>query len=199
MKLLLKLKLLSNQKDKRVATIVSKFTLIFIISSIVNASLIVVSNAHPHLTTESKVSVNGIGPILIGMTVEEAEAAAGVRILPIHPEIEFCPYYETEEPKGIIFVAASKDQKITRIEIENKQISTISNVGIGDTTKHVKSTYLGQITEGTGFYGGKYLLYKPRDLPYQKYRLLFEVYENHVTSYRIATTNHIGTAVEICS
>ena len=174
--------------------------LVFTIFSLTAFSLgTATSNAHPHLTTESKVAVNGIGPILIGMTIEEAEAAAGIEIFPIHPEIEFCPYYETDEPKGIIFVASSKDKTITRIEIENKQISTISSVKIGDTEKHVKSTYLGQITEGIGFYGGKYLLYKPKDLAYQKYRLLFEIYENHVTSYRIAITDHIGTAVEICS
>ena len=163
------------------------------------------SNAHPHLTTESKVAVNGIGPILIGMTVEEAEAAAGVKIVPNLSEDEYhqdyCGYYNFKNNlQGINFVVTFDDMKIQRIEIRNKQISTISGIRVGDSEKQIRSTYPGQIIQGEGFYGTKYLIYEPREAAYQNYRLLFEMMSNNkVYSYRIATVDWIGDLVEGCS
>lgn len=165
---------------------------------------IATSNAHPHLTTKSKVAVNSIGSILIGMTVEEAEAVAGVKIVPVQPKEELyqdhCGYYNFKNNlQGIDFIVTLDDMKIQRIEITNKQISTLSGIKVGDSEEQIRSTYPGQIIQAEGFYGTKYLIYEPREAEYQSYRLLFEMMSNNkISSYRIAAADWIGDLVEGC-
>ena len=64
------------------------------------------SQYHPHLSVDSKVGVNNIGAIRIGMTKEEAEAVSGVKLFqPIEKEptvlTEYCYWIYPEGLQGV--------------------------------------------------------------------------------------------------
>ena len=197
----------SNRKDLTFSTrlFILVFTLLF--HSIFSSTS--TSNAHPHLTTSSKVSVNGIGPILIGMTVEEAEAAAGVELLPFKSDEKYlrehCRYYYPNINRNLIYLMVYNN-KITRIDIPNKNlnnnnnpITTISGAKIGNTIEEIKSIYPQQIKIEPGFYGGKYLIYEPHDSAYKNYLLLFQTYEGVVHDFRAGYVHDVKYLVEGCS
>lgn len=198
----MKQKILSALKDKYIAIVVNKFTLILAVSFLTNTSSIASSNAHPHLTTSSKVAVNGIGPILVGMTVEEAEVAAGVKILPLYPEdrylVDHCRYFYPDiRVEGISFMV--QNGKIARVDVNNDRFSTISGVKIGDSIEEIKSLYPGQIKVEPGFYGGNYLIYESQDPAYKDYLLLFQTYEGVVHEYRVGYVDEVKLLVEGCA
>ena len=183
-----------------------RFLLLFtlIITSIFSVK-IPTSNAHPHLTTESKVAVNGIGPILIGMTIEEAEAAAGIKLQIDaddyeEEEIQRCAYYYPEEEsiKRIGFMVSNGI--IKRVDINNSiKNTTISGAKVGNTIEEIKSLYPWQIRVEPGHYGGKYLIYEPQDPAYKDYLLLFQTYEGVVHEYRVGYVHEVKYLVEGCS
>lgn len=176
-------------------------------SSILLMSLIVVLclgnlvNAQAKLTDRSQVFINGIGPIRVGMTVNQAAQAAGTKLVQIESggEEGGCFYFQPQrEPKGIGFMVI--DRRIARIDIwENKRITTAKGAKIGDTETRIKSLYPGQIqvTPHTYVEKGHYLTFVPKDNADKIYRLLFETDGTRVTQYRSGKVAEVE-AVEGC-
>lgn len=163
-------------------------------SSILVMSLIIVlclSNlvtAQAKLSEQSKVFINGIGPIKVGMTVNQASQAAGTKLVQIQSggEEGGCLYFKPQsEPKGVSFMVT--DNKIARVDIqENQRITTGKGAKIGDTETRIKSLYPGQIQVTPHEYvqKGHYLTFVPKDNVDKNYRLLFETDGTRVTRYR---------------
>ena len=165
-----------------------KFITVFIATIAIFFIAIISVNAQVRLTDESKVSINGIGPIRVGMTVKEASQASGVRLIqvPSGGEEYSCLIFKPQnEPKGISFMVT--ENRIARLAIwENKRISTIKGARIGDTEARIKSLYPSQIrvTQHEYVQRGHYLTFVPKDSADKNYRIVFETDGNRVTNFR---------------
>ncbi|MEO0541201.1 MAG: hypothetical protein AAFZ80_10100 [Cyanobacteria bacterium P01_A01_bin.105] len=159
-----------------------------------------------HPLEQSTVSVAGLGPIQLGMTVPEASAASGVEFA-IAPgdQDQACQYHlpatdVTEAPPdgsvgslqdpgnsleglGLMVI----EDRIIRIDIwPGSPISTVSGVQIGSTEAEIKALYPGQIEEFPHAYtDGKYLTYTSNEDGRNLYRIVFETSASgEVTQYR---------------
>ncbi|MBD2013804.1 hypothetical protein H6F96_07405 [Microcoleus sp. FACHB-53] len=136
------------------------------------------------LTAQSKLSINSIGPIRVGMSVAQAEAAAGVKLT--RPDNRECSYIR---PQGsnYDFLMMVTNNRIARIDVRGKsRITTISGTRIGDTESKIKSLYPGQITVTPHNYQpkGHYLIFTPKDRNEANYRIIFETDGTRVTNFR---------------
>ncbi len=89
------------------------------------------------------------GPLKIGMTVEQASAALGVKLLsgedPSKPgfsqaDHEAC-HFVTPEAKDIGLAFMVQNGVITRIDVSNKNIKTLNGLSIGSTAVDIKKRY----------------------------------------------------------
>ena len=98
------------------------------------------------LTTQSRLSINGLGSVKINMTVAEASGVAGTPIVPFKPNPNpVCSYYKPANGlEGVTFMVSSG--RIATVEIETNKIVTDYGAKIGDSESLVKSRYpAGQI------------------------------------------------------
>lgn len=157
-------------------------------------------NATP-LTPTSSLVINGIGPIRVGMTLQEAANATGY---PISTQglydSEDCDYYEAiGSPDGVSFMVSNG--RIVRVDIDTKTITTSSGAGIGSSTEAIKALYPGKIKSSNHEYitGGHYLRFVPTDAADQEYRIVFETdASGKVTRFRSGFKDPVGY-VEGCS
>lgn len=174
--------------------------LTFVMSTIAIFALTLLSaSAQPQLSERSKLAINGIGPIRVGMTIAQAETSAGVRLGQTQSPTAGCYYVSPKPgPSGVGFMVIgnrantrinrNKD-RIARVDIfKGSRISTLKGAKIGDTEARIKSLYPGRIKvkahEYTGSSGGHYLTYMPQDSKDRNYRLVFETYQGRVTQFR---------------
>ena len=136
------------------------------------------------LTQQSKLAINGIGPVRVGMSVTQAEAAAGIRLT--RPDSKECSYVR---PQGsnydLLFMVTNN--RISRIDVRgNSRITTVQGAGIGDSESKIKSLYPGQISVTPHKYqpNSHYLTFTPNDRSDANYRIVFETDGNRVTSFR---------------
>lgn len=157
--------------------------------------------AQAQLTEQSKVMLNGIGQIRVGMTVAEAERAAQVQLVEKGGRAGMGGCYHLwakTGPQNLAFMVISnrtdnrlernKDH-IARVDVyEGSRITTLSGARIGDTEARIKSLYPGQIKvtahKYTGDRGGHYLTFIPKDAADRNYRLIFETLNGRVTQFR---------------
>ena len=162
--------------------------LTFLIGAVVIVSTWATSaSGQAQLTERSKLAINGIGPIRVGMTVDEASQAAGVRLVKSYapPNEEFCSYFKLQgQPQGINFMVTKS--RIVRVDISNQQITTIKGIKVGDTEEQIIKAYPRQIRIIKNPLGGRgnNLIFVPQDKGDSQYRLIFETKNNRVTSFR---------------
>lgn len=164
----------------------------------------------PKLTERSKLVINGIQPIRIGMTVIEATKAVG---LPARTEGDLasqgCFYYKFQggvpglsmmvvgDPSG-----NGEAARIVRVDIDkSSKITTRSGAGIGSTEDQIKALYPGQIEVTPHPYvkDGHYLTFVPKSAADSKYRIIFETDQRgKVTEFRAGQIPEV-TAIEGCA
>ncbi|NEP46178.1 MAG: hypothetical protein F6K35_46085 [Okeania sp. SIO2H7] len=153
------------------------------------------------ITPTSALVINGIGPIRVGMTLQEAANATGFPLATrgVYGS-DACDYYEAlGSPSGISFMVSY--DRIVRVDIDTNTIKTPSGAGIGSSADEIKALYPGKIQESGHQYvpGGQYLRFVPTDAEDQTYRILFETDEDgNVTRFRSGFTEEVGY-VEGCS
>lgn len=174
--------------------------LTLLISTVVVFALTLLStNARPQLSEHSLVTIDGIGPVRVGMTIAQAEASARVRLVEKGGRAGMggCYYVQPQpEIKGLGFMVIS-DRSDERIERNNdarvdvfkgSRLTTVSGARIGDTEARIKSLYPGKIKVTlhayTGDGGRHYLTFVPQDSLDRNYRLVFETYRDRVTQFR---------------
>ena len=149
-------------------------------------------SAQAKLTERAKLAINGIGPIRVGMTIDEASKAGGIRLIRSGSggiDEYLCSYVQPKgEPKGISFMVTKG--RIARVDISSKRITTISGARIGDNENRILSLYPGQIKATPHPYvsrppdNGKYLTFVPKDGADKNYRIIFETSKNRVDRFR---------------
>ena len=153
------------------------------------------------ITPTSSLVIDGIGPIRVGMTLQEAANATGFPMATrgIY-DSEACDYYEAiGSPSGISFMVS--DGRIVRVDIDTETITTPSGAGIGSSTDDIKALYPGKIEASGHKYvpDGQYLRFVPTDAADQAYRILFETdADGKVTRFRSGFVEEVGY-VEGCS
>ena len=144
------------------------------------------------LTGASRLSLDGIGPVRVGMTLPEASAAAGmpIRLLEMPPGPE-CRYAVPDHASGtgddLAFMVVKG--RIVRIDVGimgPDRIRTVSGMGKGNTEAEVHATYPGQIRVEPHPYTpeGRYLVYVPSDPGHRHLSLIFEAVNGEVRSFR---------------
>ncbi len=134
-----------------------------------------------------KVSLRSVGPIKIGMTVQQAKKRSGVRLKPVYAiQNPACFYVASKKvPAGVKFMVV--DGKIRRVDITKSTVSTLSGARVGDAEKAILKLYGKKIVVEAHKYDehGHYLIYVPKDKWDKKYRLIFETSKKRVTQFRI--------------
>ena len=139
------------------------------------------------LTNEAKVTIAGLGPIQVGMTLAEASKAAAIAFVPVGGSANLgCRYFQPKEgPEGIGLMVVN--DRIIRIDIwPGSSITTLSGAGINSTEAEIEALYPGQIEISSHKYtDGQYLTFIPEDGVANRYRLVFETDgEGRVTQFR---------------
>ncbi|MEH2160872.1 MAG: hypothetical protein V7K38_07440 [Nostoc sp.] len=141
--------------------------------------------AQAKLTNKSKLFINGIGEVRVGMTVSQAAKASGTK-LPGDSPNNSCYYVKPQnEPKNVSFMVT--EGRISRVDVrQNTEITTLKGAKIGDTEVQIKSLYPGQIKVTPHKYvqGGHYLTFIPKERADQNYRVVFETDGKRVTQFR---------------
>ncbi|QMS88323.1 hypothetical protein HUN01_12220 [Nostoc edaphicum CCNP1411] len=179
----------------------SKTKLLTFITVILAVSSLTVSTvvAKAKLTNQSKLFINGIGTVKVGMTVTQAAKAAGTKLVGDPPNNN-CYYVKPQnEPKNLSFMVTQG--RISRVDIrQNTQITTLKGAKIGDTEAQIKSLYPGQIEVTPHKYvqEGHYLTFIPKDRTDRNYRVVFETDGKLVTQLRAGKLPEVEY-VEGCS
>jgi len=154
------------------------------------------------LSSASRLTTTSLGPVEVGMTVEEAAKAAGIEFTPESSggEEYGCAYVRPKgQPADVFFMAI--DDQIARIDIDSPVVKTLSGAGIGDTEAQIRKLYPGQIKTEPHQYvpGGKYLIFVPKTPSERNYRVIFETDENGVVKrFRSGKLPEVGY-VEGCA
>ena len=137
------------------------------------------------ISTSDFVTIGGLGAVRVGMTMEEAEAAAGLELAG-EPDVrinEGCYFISPVGLDGVTFMVT--DGTIARVDIVSGPITTRSGAGIGSTEQEIKNLFGDQIVVSPHAYvEGHYLTFVPVDEGDDRYRVVFETDGREVTQYR---------------
>jgi len=142
------------------------------------------------LDDSSKLSLRGLGPVEGGMSLAEAEEAAGV---PLTYEVSpagfgDCGYASPPPGLGLDEVSFMVlDGRIARADVYGPPIATVSGVRVGDPESAVMAVYGDQIRVEPHPYAypnGHYMIVEPTSDADSGYRLIFETDGTVVTRMR---------------
>lgn len=136
---------------------------------------------------DAEVRLTGVGPIRIGMTLEEATDALGLPLVPIGSNVGGdCAYYQPDsvsQALGLMVV----DNRVIRVDVwPGSSLATVSGVKIGSTEQDLKDIYPGQLeTTPNPYTQGEFLTLVPQDQELSLYRLVFETDKSgQIVQYR---------------
>lgn len=148
----------------------------------------------PTLSDSSAITTAGIDDVAFGMSVEEAERAAGARLVAVEGEQpEGCYHAELEEgPSGLQFTVV--DGTVERLDVTSGALATRSGAGIGDTTAQLRELFPDQLDEGADPDGsGQVLTYVPTDESDLGTLIIFEIEGDQVARFRSGRTPTVNT------
>jgi hypothetical protein len=170
----------------------------------VPAPTVTTTTAAPErLSASSRLSLDGLGPVDIGMTLDQASAAAGtpIRIRPDDPYDGDCHYaYAATLPDVGFMVINGRIARVDVTDRPGRRVTTVSGIGTGDTEEKVKQTYPGRIRVDRHPYlpTGRYLIYTPADAALAHLGMIFETDGTVVTSFRAGMKGAVAQ-IEGCS
>ena len=136
----------------------------------------------PTLTSNSTVSTVGLDTVQFGMTVAEAQVAAGTPLVPVGA-IGACyhvvPY---EAPEGIVFLV--HQSTIERVDINDGSITTRSGVGVGSPESMVTDLFGDSIDRQVRVDGTVALVFVPKDPGDRNYRVVFNITDGKVRAFK---------------
>jgi hypothetical protein len=151
------------------------------------------------LTIRDRLRMDGIGSIRVGMTVDQAERAAEIKLRVDTEFTEACRYaFPIGEPRDLAFMTSYG--KIVRVDVSaNSAIKTVSGIGVGNTEHDVLRVYGDRIKREPHPYlheTGSYLVYRPAGE--RTLLLIFETDGKKVVSFRSGVAEFVR-ATEGCA
>jgi hypothetical protein len=142
------------------------------------------------LTSASRLRLDGIGPVRVGMTTAEASRVSGKQIRVASdsdsgPDPGSCGFARPEGGPDIAFMVV--DGKIQRVDIgPESAVATVSGVRTGDAETEVHRVYGEHLRAEPHPYteGGRYLVYDSPEPSQLGLLLIFETDGARVTSFR---------------
>jgi len=134
------------------------------------------------ISPSSPISTQGIGPVLVGMTVKEAERAGDIELHPATDVVDSCRFWESDSVKDVRFLFVNKTMAI--LGASNKESETLSGVGVGDPESVVTATYGDRISVNPYAYDSQHtnqLTYEPKN-PLDHMRIVFWATDGIVTA-----------------
>lgn len=136
------------------------------------------------------VSLRGVGPYRIEMSLADAEREGGAALVEIEDTDPSCSYYTHDPSTGLDqelrFMVRS--DRIVRIDIVGLTLVTLSGVGVGSTQSDVLSTYGEAVVASPAppeEDADSYVTFIPSDEADANLRLRFEIVDDVVSAYRI--------------
>jgi hypothetical protein len=151
------------------------------------------------LSASSTVTLRGIGPVRVGMTLSEASSAAGKQIVAKPDATTECGYAAPEGgPDGVLFMVVAG--RIARVDVSSGPVKTQSGAAIGDTEAQAQARYSNRLQVSPHNYDptGRYLTLVPSDPADVDFRLIFETDGTKVTRFRAGKQPEVSY-VEGCS
>ena len=132
---------------------------------------------------------DGVGPLRVGMTAREAEAALGhFRLIPFNPgapaDSMACGYAESVRlPAGVKVMM--EGARVVRVDVVSGGVATAEGARIGDTEARVQQLYPGRVTVQPHKYtDGHYLVVRPAEASDTTHLIVFETDGQVVLRYR---------------
>ena len=129
------------------------------------------TTADASITSASRLRVDGIGPVRIGMTLEQARAASGLAMP--HSEGGVCVGYQTDgAPAGLAFTAVEGSNRLDFVSVSEPSIATVSGIRVGSTVAEVRRTY-GDNLKGSVQDGWGRLVFRATDPALDRFAMAF--------------------------
>ncbi len=136
----------------------------------------------PTLSSRSTVSTVGLDTVTFGMTVPEAQQAAGTVLVPAGPTGSCYHVVPHDAPEGIVFLVHSGT--IERVDINSGPVTTRSGVGVGSPETMVTDLFGDSIERQVRVDGTVDLVFVPSDPGDRNYRVVFNVSGGEVRAYK---------------
>ncbi len=136
----------------------------------------------PTLSNRSTVSTVGLDTVHFGMTVNQAQEAAGTVLVPAGATGACYHVVPFDAPEGIVFLV--HQGTIERVEINSGSITTRSGVGVGSPESMVTDLFGDSIEREVRVDGTVDLVFVPRDPGDQNYRVVFNISEGAVRAFK---------------
>lgn len=129
------------------------------------------------------ITVNGMGPLKVGMSRNEAVKAIGTPI-PGNESRRVCTDFTVEGgPEGLLLRFTSDRLVAIYIQRPATRIATRSGIHIGSTRDDVLNTYADEITATTPDHGGEELVFAPSAAEFAGRVIRFEISEGAVETF----------------
>ncbi|HEX5870508.1 MAG TPA: hypothetical protein VFY65_08835 [Longimicrobium sp.] len=132
---------------------------------------------------------DGMGPLRVGMTAAEAEAALGNFVLvPFNPgapvDSMACGYARSDRlPEGVMVMM--EGARVVRLDVVRGDVTTAEGARIGDSEARIQQLYPGRVTVGPHKYtDGHYLTVRPAEASDTTHLIVFETDGQKVLRYR---------------
>ena len=174
------------------------FCSVLMVINVLFPSLRWVALGQDRLSEKSPVRINSIGAVRIGMTLAEAEKAAGMRLTNYDGGglVNDRCYYVRPEDRELQIGLMISEGKVVRVDIwSDSEVKTLSGAGIGDSEARILALYPNRIEVREHPYLGKrgnYLTFVPKDAVDRDYRVVFETVEGYVRQYRAGQLPQVG-------
>ena len=136
----------------------------------------------PTLGPASSISTVGLDTVHFGMTVKQAEAAAGTQMIPCAPVSSCYRVTPTIAPDGISFVV--HEGTIERVDIAAGPITTRSGVGVGTAEGRIIELFGDQIERAVNDDSSVDLIFVPADEDDAEFRVIFTIRDGVVETFR---------------
>ena len=135
-----------------------------------------------NLGTNDSISTDGLGAVTFGMTVAQAQAAAGTDLINCAPTSDCYRVTPAQGPEGISFLVT--DNTIERVDIVAGPLTTRSGIGIGSTEDEIINLFGDRIETQVNDDSSVDLIFVPRDDSDAEFRVIFTVRDGAVETFR---------------
>lgn len=135
-----------------------------------------------NLGTNDSISTVGLGEVTFGMTVAQAEVAAGTDLINCAPTSACYRVTPANGPEGISFVVT--ESTIERVDIVSGPITTRSGIGIGSPEDDIIALFGDQIETQVNDDSSVDLIFVPQDESDAQFRVIFTIRDGVVETFR---------------